>query len=104
MKIPADNISQSLLKPLDTEATSVALDSARSGAGYLGHGASSLAEPSIASVAPTRDPGETVLSSEVWNGSSDASRRLDISAAMFAQPGDSAALDKAVDTILSALQ
>lgn len=104
MKIPADNISQSLLKPLDTEATSVALDSARSGLGYLGPESSSRTESSIASVSPTRDPGETILSSDVWNSSPDASRRLDLSAAMFAQPGDSAALDNAVDAILAALQ
>ncbi len=103
MKIPADNIAQSLLKPLDTEAASAALDSARLSLDQLGTPSAHGPDHSAPAVAATRDPGETMLAADVWNGTAESARRLDLSGAALIQPGDSAALDKTVDAILAAL-
>ncbi|HNR90894.1 MAG TPA: hypothetical protein PKO41_00580 [Dokdonella sp.] len=105
MKIPSDNIGSTLLKPLDAESLG-ALEQGRLGLGPLADGgalAPAEATPAEA-LAPTRDPGETLLGSDVWNGAADGARRLDLMPGAVSAAGGSAALDQAVDTILAGLR
>lgn len=104
MKIPSDNIASTLLKPLDAESLG-ALDQSRLGLGPLADsGALSPLEgvPQEA-LAPTRDPGESLLGSDVWSGLGDAGRRLDLAPVGISASAGSAGLDQAVDTILAGL-
>jgi hypothetical protein len=106
MKIPTDTISQPLLKPLDADAASAALDGGRLGLDHLpAAGALPEAEPprSEAAVAD-RDAGEALLAADVWNDAGGSARLLPLSS-MPGTVGDrSAALDQAVDAILAGLR
>jgi hypothetical protein len=104
MKIPSDNIAQSMLKPLDSDAA--ALDSARLTLDRLSDAipGGELDRVRADASGPSRDPGESLLASDVWNGAADSARRLDTSAASIVQPDNSAALDQTVDTILAGLR
>ena len=106
MKIPADNISQTLLKPLDADAAAAALDAGRLGLDHL-PAAPALAETDAARsdvVEPTRDAGETVLATDVWNGAAASARLLPLPAATGMPMDSSAALDQGVDAILAGLR
>ncbi len=105
MKITSDNLSSTLLKPLDADAASAALDAVR-----LGHASTQATEPPRAdpaqqavALAPTRDAGESLLATDVWNGVAEGSRLLTLSSAAVLKADSPAALDQLADTILSGL-
>lgn len=103
MKIPSDNIGSSLLKPLDAELAA-ALDPTRLALDGLHGGVASEAGLEVSGVdarGASRDPGEALLATDVWQGSAP---RLDLGAPTFVQTGSSADLDHAVDTILAGLR
>jgi hypothetical protein len=104
MKIPSDNIGSALLKPLDAESLG-ALDQGRLGLGPLADSGALAPVEGVPpeALAPARDPGESLLGSDVWNGASDAARRLDLAPAGITASAGSAGLDQAVDTILAGL-
>lgn len=105
MKIPSDNLGPSLLKPLDAETAGAALDAARLGQ-QPSHAAESLrADPvqQTNTVAPTRDRGESMLATDVWNGAAEGARRLTLSSTAVLQADNSAALDQLAESILSGL-
>ena len=106
MKIPTDNIGQTLLKPLDADAATAALDAGRLGLDHL-PAATPLAEADTQRndvVAPSRDAGETLLAADVWNGAAASARLLPLSGAAGMPMDSSAALDQSVDTILAGLR
>lgn len=105
MKIPSENIGSTLLKPLDAESLG-ALEQGRLGLGPLADGGALAPAEGIPSeaLAPARDPGETLLGSDVWNGAGEGARRLDLAPGAVAAVGGSAALDQSVDTILAGLR
>lgn len=106
MKIPTDTISQPLLKPLDADAASVALDAGRLGLDHL-PAASAPAEaelPRSEAAIADRDTGEALLATDVWNDAGGSARLLPLSAAMGTATDRSAALDQAVDAILAGLR
>lgn len=108
MKIPTDNVSQPLLKPLDADAAAAALDAGRLGLEHLpATSAPAEAEaPRSDAVVAQRDAGELMLATDVWNEATGSARLLPLSsAAIDAGAADrSAALDQAVDAILAGLR
>lgn len=104
MKIPSDNIGSALLKPLDAESLGT-LEHGRLGLGPLADsGALAPVEGMPAeALAPARDPGESLLGSDVWNGAADGSRRLDLAPVAITANAGSAGLDQVADTILAGL-
>lgn len=107
MKIPTDTISQPLLKPLDADAASAALDAGRLGLDHL-PAAGALAEagllPRSEAAVVDRDAGEVLLATDVWNDAAATARLLPLSAAMGTASDRPAALDQAVDAILAGLR